>query len=180
MDANLPSQATRRTANAFTTLRRLAALRVGARGTRVRDGDRQRHRAAQRPRRCHVRAGPRHPRPARSHARRLDQLARRDHANVGMLIDEARIPITEEVKGACEILGLDPLHVANEGKLVAIVPAEHADEILAAMRAHPLGRDAFLIGEVTANHPGYVLMKTRIGGSRVVDMLAGEQLPRIC
>jgi hydrogenase expression/formation protein HypE len=97
-----------------------------------------------------------------------------------MLIDEARIPITEEVKGACEILGLDPLHVANEGKLVAIVPAEHADEILAAMRAHPLGRDAFLIGEVTANHPGYVLMKTRIGGSRVVDMLAGEQLPRIC
>jgi hydrogenase expression/formation protein HypE len=101
-------------------------------------------------------------------------------ARVGMLLDEARIPITEEVKGACEILGLDPLHVANEGKLVAIVPAEHADEIVAAMRAHPLGRDAALIGEVTTDHPGYVLMKTRIGGSRVVDMLAGEQLPRIC
>jgi len=101
-------------------------------------------------------------------------------ANVGMLLDEARIPITEEVKGACEILGLDPLHVANEGKLVAIVPAEHADEILSAMRGHPLGRDAALIGEVTPDHPGYVLMKTRIGGSRVVDMLAGEQLPRIC
>jgi hydrogenase expression/formation protein HypE len=101
-------------------------------------------------------------------------------ANVGMLLDEARIPITEEVKGACEILGLDPLHVANEGKLVAIVPAEHADEILAAMLSHPLGLEATIIGEVTPDHPGYVLMKTRIGGSRVVDMLAGEQLPRIC
>jgi hydrogenase expression/formation protein HypE len=101
-------------------------------------------------------------------------------ANVGVLLNEAAIPITEEVKGACEILGLDPLYVANEGKLVAIVPAEHADEILAAMRAHPLGQHAALIGEVTADHPGYVFMKTRIGGSRVVDMLSGEQLPRIC
>lgn len=101
-------------------------------------------------------------------------------ANVGMLLNEAAIPITEEVKGACEILGLDPLHVANEGKLMAVVPAEHADEILAAMHGHPLGREAAVIGEVTADHPGYVLMKTHIGGSRVVDMLAGEQLPRIC
>ena len=70
--------------------------------------------------------------------------------------------------------------MANEGKLVAVVPAESADEILTAMRAHPLGREAAIIGEVTRDHPGYVLMKTRIGGSRVVDMLAGEQLPRIC
>jgi hydrogenase expression/formation protein HypE len=101
-------------------------------------------------------------------------------AKVGMLLEESQIPITEEVKGACEILGLDPLHVANEGKLVAVVPAEHADEILAAMRAHPLGQEAAIIGEVTTDHPGFVFMKTRIGGSRVVDMLAGEQLPRIC
>ena len=101
-------------------------------------------------------------------------------ANVGMLLDEAAIPIAEEVKGACEILGLDPLHVANEGKLVAVVPAEHADEILASMRAHPLGREAAVIGQVVADHAGYVFMKTRIGGNRVVDMLSGEQLPRIC
>jgi hydrogenase expression/formation protein HypE len=101
-------------------------------------------------------------------------------ANVGMLLDEARIPISEEVKGACEILGLDPLYVANEGKLLAIVPAVDADRVLAATRSHPLGREAAIIGEVTTEHPEYVLMKTRIGGTRVVDMLSGEQLPRIC
>ena len=101
-------------------------------------------------------------------------------ARVGMLLDEARIPIGEEVKGACEILGLDPLYVANEGKLIAIVPPSVADRVLAAMRAHPLGREAAAIGEVTAEHPGYVLMRTRVGGTRVVDMLSGEQLPRIC
>jgi hydrogenase expression/formation protein HypE len=101
-------------------------------------------------------------------------------ANVGMELNEASIPITEEVKGACEILGLDPLYVANEGKLVAVVPAESADEILAAMRSHPLGEHAAIIGEVTDDHAGYVMMTTRIGGSRVVDMLSGEQLPRIC
>ena len=101
-------------------------------------------------------------------------------AKVGMLLDEAQIPISEEVKGACEILGLDPLYVANEGKLLAILPAANADGVLAAMRAHPLGQEAAIIGEVTADHPGYVLMKTRIGGTRVVDMLSGEQLPRIC
>ena len=101
-------------------------------------------------------------------------------AQVGMLLDEARIPIGEEVKGACEILGLDPLYVANEGKLLAILPAADANRVLAAMRAHPLGRAAAVIGEVTSDHPGYVLMKTRIGGTRVVDMLSGEQLPRIC
>jgi len=101
-------------------------------------------------------------------------------AGTGMVLEEARIPISEEVKGACEILGLDPLYVANEGKLVAIVPADAADAVLAAMQAHPLGRDAAIIGEVTADHAGFVLMKTRIGGTRVVDMLSGEQLPRIC
>jgi len=101
-------------------------------------------------------------------------------AGTGMLLDEARIPISEEVKGACEILGLDPLYVANEGKLLAIVPADAADAILAAMQAHPRGRDSAIIGEVTADNAGFVLMKTRIGGSRVVDMLSGEQLPRIC
>jgi hydrogenase expression/formation protein HypE len=101
-------------------------------------------------------------------------------ARVGMLLDEAQIPISEEVKGACEILGLDPLYVANEGKLLTILPAAKADRVLAAMHAHPLGQAAAIIGEVTANHAGYVLMKTRVGGTRVVDMLSGEQLPRIC
>jgi hydrogenase expression/formation protein HypE len=101
-------------------------------------------------------------------------------AKVGMILDEASIPIGEEVKGACEILGLDPLYVANEGKLVALVPAADAERVLAAMRAHPLGREAAIIGEVTAQHPAFVLMKTRVGGTRVVEMLSGEQLPRIC
>ena len=101
-------------------------------------------------------------------------------AQIGMLLDEARIPITEEVKGACEILGLDPLYVANEGKLLAIVSDEDATRVLEAMHSHPLGREAAAIGEVTADHPGFVLMKTRVGGTRVVDMLSGEQLPRIC
>jgi hydrogenase expression/formation protein HypE len=101
-------------------------------------------------------------------------------AGVGMNLQEACIPIDEAVKGACEILGLDPLYVANEGKLLAVVPGDAADAVLTAMRAHPLGRDAAVIGEVTADHAGFVMMKTRIGGSRVVDMLSGEQLPRIC
>ena len=101
-------------------------------------------------------------------------------AKVGMLLDEARIPINEEVKGACEILGLDPLYVANEGKLLAIVAAQDVDLVLSAMKSHPLGQQAAVIGEVTSDHPGFVMMKTRIGGTRVVDMLSGEQLPRIC
>ncbi len=101
-------------------------------------------------------------------------------AKVGMLIDEAAIPISEEVKGACEILGLDPLYVANEGKLLAIVAVHQADRVLAAMRQHSLGREAAIIGEVVAEHPGFVTMNTRVGGRRVVDMLSGEQLPRIC
>jgi hydrogenase expression/formation protein HypE len=101
-------------------------------------------------------------------------------ANMGILLDEAKIPISEEVKGACEILGLDPLYVANEGKLLAIVSPEEADKVLSAMRAHPLGRNAAIVGKVVAEHPGFVTMKTRVGGTRVVDMLSGEQLPRIC
>jgi len=84
------------------------------------------------------------------------------------------------VKGACEILGLDPLYVANEGKLLAIVSARDVDHVLSAMKSHPLGQRAAVIGEVTSEHPGLVMMKTRIGGTRVVDMLSGEQLPRIC
>ncbi len=101
-------------------------------------------------------------------------------AGVGIVLNEAALPISEEVKGACEILGLDPLYVANEGKLIAIVSPTEATTALAAMRNHPLGKDAVIIGEVTTEHPGFVVMKTRVGGTRVVDMLSGEQLPRIC
>ncbi len=103
-----------------------------------------------------------------------------EQARVGIRLEEVRIPLSEPVKGACEILGLDPLHVANEGKVLALVPAEAAEAVLAAMRSHPLGREAALIGEVVDDHPGLVTMKTAVGGSRVVDMLSGEQLPRIC
>jgi len=101
-------------------------------------------------------------------------------AKVGMLLNEASVPISEEVKGACEILGLDPLYVANEGKLLAIVAAGDVDPVLHALQSHALGKDAAVIGEVTSEHPGMVMMKTRVGGTRVVDMLSGEQLPRIC
>jgi hydrogenase expression/formation protein HypE len=101
-------------------------------------------------------------------------------AKVGMLLDEASIPIDEAVKGACEILGLDPLYVANEGKLIAIVAKSDVGPVLSAMKSHPLGKDAAIIGEVTPEHPGFVMMRTRVGGTRVVDMLSGEQLPRIC
>lgn len=101
-------------------------------------------------------------------------------AKVGMLLNEASIPIREEVKGACEILGLDPLYVANEGKLLAIVRAALADPVLTAMKNHSLGEEAAIIGEVVSDHPGFVTMNTRVGGRRVVDMLSGEQLPRIC
>ncbi len=101
-------------------------------------------------------------------------------AKVGVQLQEAAIPISEEVKGACEILGLDPLYVANEGKLIAVVPPGEAQNVLAAMRGHSLGKEAAIIGEVVNDHPGFVTMKTRVGGMRVVDMLSGEQLPRIC
>ncbi len=101
-------------------------------------------------------------------------------SRVGMTLEEPAVPIKEAVRGACELLGLDPLYVANEGKLVAIVPAEHAEAVLAAMRAHPLGKEAAIIGTVTAEHPGVVTMRTSLGTSRIVDMLSGDQLPRIC
>ena len=108
----------------------------------------------------------------------LNEIA--ESANVGMLIYEEKIPIDEAVSGACEILGFDPLYVANEGKLLAFVSPEAAEKVLAATRLHPLGKDAAIIGEVTDEHPKTVLMRSRIGGTRVVDMLSGEQLPRIC
>ena len=84
------------------------------------------------------------------------------------------------MRGVCELLGLDPLYLANEGKLLAIVPPEAAENILAVMRADEFGRDACEIGEVVSERPGKVMMRTRIGGERIVDMLTGEQLPRIC
>jgi hydrogenase expression/formation protein HypE len=108
----------------------------------------------------------------------LNEIAGRSKA--GMLLAEGTIPIRDTVRGACELLGLDPLYVANEGKLLAVVAAESADLILHRMRQHPLGNDAALIGEVVAEHPGMVLMKTEIGGTRVLDVMFGEQLPRIC
>ena len=101
-------------------------------------------------------------------------------SNVTIRIREADVPLREEVKGACEILGLDPLYLANEGKLVAVVPPHAADRVLAAMRAHPLGREAAAIGEVEEGPGGLVVLHTVFGGQRIVDMLVGEQLPRIC
>lgn len=101
-------------------------------------------------------------------------------SNVGIRIEEGAIPVRESVRGACELLGLDPLYVANEGKLVAFVGAESAESVLQAIRSHPLGRDAALIGRVVSEHPRMVLMKTGIGGTRVVDVPLSEPLPRIC
>jgi hydrogenase expression/formation protein HypE len=101
-------------------------------------------------------------------------------AKIGIRLVETAIPLGDAVRGACEILGLDPLYVANEGKAIAIIAPDYAQAALAAMRAHPLGRDAAIIGEVVADHPRRVTLRSRIGGRRVVDMLSGEQLPRIC
>lgn len=108
----------------------------------------------------------------------LNELA--DAAHVGVAIDDAALPIRPEVSSACELLGLDPLYVASEGKLVAVVPSTDAERLLATMRGHPLGRSAALIGTVVADHPGIVTSRSLIGGQRLVAMLAGEQLPRIC
>ena len=103
-----------------------------------------------------------------------------ESSDVAIRIHESALPIREEVKGACEILGLDPLYLANEGKLVAIVPGDRADQVLNAMRAHPAGRHAAIIGEITEAPAGVVVLHTVFGGQRIVDMLVGEQLPRIC
>lgn len=108
----------------------------------------------------------------------LNEIA--DDSHVGIEIHEDRTPLRTEVKGFCEILGLDPLYLANEGKLVTVVPPDRADAALAAMQAHPLGRDAAIIGTVNDHRPGRVVMQTVFGGRRIVDMLVGEQLPRIC
>ncbi len=108
----------------------------------------------------------------------LNEIAR--SAQVGVRLVERSLPVPPDVANACALLGLDPLYVANEGKLVAFVPREHGDAVLAAMRAHPLGRDATVIGECVADHPGMVVARTTFGGTRVVDMPLGEQLPRIC
>ncbi len=101
-------------------------------------------------------------------------------AGVTIAIKENTIPVRPEVRGACEILGIDPLYIANEGKLLAVVPPAAADAIVAAMRQHPLGKDARIIGEVWAEPKGLVFLQTEIGGNRVVDMLVGDPLPRIC
>jgi hydrogenase expression/formation protein HypE len=108
----------------------------------------------------------------------LNEIAKR--AGVGMVLREQSIPVRESVKGACEVLGLDPLYVANEGKLLAIVASDMAEAVLKEMRENELGRDSVIIGEVVASHPGMVLMKTKVGGTRVLDVMFGEQLPRIC
>ena len=108
----------------------------------------------------------------------LNEIAKQSH--VGIAVREDAIPVHAGVRGACEVLGLDPLHVANEGKLVAFVPMEHAAEMVDAMRRHPLGAEAAIIGTVTDREPGMVTMRTVFGTTRIVDMLPGDQLPRIC
>lgn len=108
----------------------------------------------------------------------LNEIARQ--SRVGMLLDERQVVVDPQVRSACELLGLDPYHVANEGKLVAIVAREHAETILARMHAHPLGRRATIAGEVTAERPGMVAVRTTLGTTRVVPLPLGELLPRIC
>jgi len=108
----------------------------------------------------------------------LNEIAIQSH--VGIQVEERAIPVSEGVKGACELLGLDPLYVANEGKLVAIVAPESADELLQVMHRHPLGKMAQIIGTVQSVNPGLVTMRTTLGTTRLVDMLVGDQLPRIC
>ncbi len=108
----------------------------------------------------------------------LNELATQSLA--GIELDERAIPVRPAVQAACEMLGMDPLYVANEGKLVAVVPAEHVNAVLDAMHRHPYGREAAIIGRVVDEHPGIVVLRTAIGGRRVVDMPLGEILPRIC
>ena len=101
-------------------------------------------------------------------------------AGVGVLVNEDAIPVTPVVRGASELLGIDPMYVACEGRMVVVVDGSEADAALAALRAHPLGADAAIIGEITADPPGIVLLKTAFGGTRIVDLLVGDPLPRIC
>jgi len=108
----------------------------------------------------------------------LNELALQSQA--GFLIEEEKIPVRDEVRGVCELLGLDPLYLANEGKLVAVVPPHVAGKVLQAMRGHPYGKASLVIGQVLADHPGRVIMKTRLGAHRLVEMAVGELLPRIC
>ncbi len=108
----------------------------------------------------------------------LNEFAKK--SNLGIVIAEEKVPIREEVMEACEILGLDPLYVPNEGKMVAIVERNNAETVLQAVRKDPLGKIANIIGEVTDSHRGKVIMKTKIGTTKIVDMATGEQLPRIC
>jgi hydrogenase expression/formation protein HypE len=103
-----------------------------------------------------------------------------ESSDVGITLTETALPVRAEVRGMCEILGLDPLYLANEGKVVAIVPAGHADSLLAAMQQHPAGKDSAIVGKVAAEPAGRVVLETSFGGERIVDMLVGEQLPRIC
>lgn len=108
----------------------------------------------------------------------LNELA--EASNVGVKLTESALPVRREVRGACEMLGLDPLHIANEGKLLAVVSADDADRVVQVMREHPLGVNAAVIGTIVADHPGRVTVKSLVGGERLVNMLDGEQLPRIC
>ena len=108
----------------------------------------------------------------------LNEIAQQ--AGLGIELDEAAIPVCDPVAGACELLGLDPLYVANEGRLVAFVPAEAAGRALETMRRHPAASEPAVIGRVTEQHPGLVELRGLLGGARILDMLSGEQLPRIC
>jgi hydrogenase expression/formation protein HypE len=108
----------------------------------------------------------------------VHELAQASH--VGVKLDESAIPVRKSVRAACEMLGLDPLYVANEGKLIAVVDPDHAEEAVLALRSHPFGRAAAVIGRIVDEHPGMVTMKSALGSERIVTMLAAEQLPRIC
>ena len=108
----------------------------------------------------------------------LNEIARA--AQTGVLVIEADIPVRPEVRGACELLGIDPMYVACEGRLVAVVPGDSAGRAVRALRGHPLGAEAAVIGEVTAGPRGLVQLKTAFGGTRIVDLLVGDPLPRIC
>lgn len=103
-----------------------------------------------------------------------------ENRSFGVEIDEAYIPVSESTRGLCELLGYDPMYVANEGKFVAVIPLEKSEELISALQKHPLGTGSVLIGQIVNTHPGKIWMNTIIGGKRIIDMMAGEQLPRIC